>query len=203
MDYYPDRAYQLVTNLTSAIIEANRSSQVEDFRTTEEFSTTQLLEYKRRLVESETSLEQFRRAQANRAVTPTLVNALSIALVEELKRQAQDDVGTHSAESSTSESRLRGFGLGADALAGILADPAIETERATGRELEESYVRQSLIEAGNPGMSSQATAIQLARIVTRIQGLVRSALQTGRSLSGDELVAAEGYLTSRVRAPAE
>lgn len=199
-DYYPNRAYLLASNLTTGIIEASRSSRLEDFRSTEEFSTTQLLEYKRRLDEAEAKLEKFKKSQANESVTPTLVTAATLPLVEEMRRTARSDLDDQQATATRAAAVLDSLGVNAHSLDPLLADKEIADGLSDGKDLESSYVRQTLIEAGEPGLSSQATAIQLARNVNRIEGSLRRTLADRSDLSPGARQAAETYLSSQVRA---
>src|SRR5262249_31365071 len=51
-DYYPERARSLVQNLCAGVIEASRSTQLKLTQTTEDFSSSQLNEFRNKMVEA-------------------------------------------------------------------------------------------------------------------------------------------------------
>ena len=52
-DFYPERARNLVQNITQGVIEASRSAQLRLTQGTEDFSSSQLTEYRTRLAEAD------------------------------------------------------------------------------------------------------------------------------------------------------
>ncbi|MCA9729301.1 MAG: AAA family ATPase [Candidatus Eisenbacteria bacterium] len=194
VDYFPDRCYALVRNLSSAIIEANRSVQLEQLRTTAAFSNSQLLDYKRRLDEAEDRLETFKKSQANRDARPGLVDAGNLSRVQELRRQAADDEDRYQREAADARASLRSQGAAFGSLDDLLKTPELSGPLNEAAKLEKNYVRQSLLEVGQPGVNSQATAIQLARLISGMRDVLRNALSDDSGMSGDAAHAAENYL---------
>jgi succinoglycan biosynthesis transport protein ExoP len=199
LDYTPERCYLLVRNLTAAIIEANRSVQMEQFRSTAAFSNTQLLDYKRRLEEAEARLEQFRKSQANLAARPSLIDPTTLVRVQELRRQATSDGERFQREAAAARAAMAGSPVGSGSLDGLLHTPELAGPLAQAKKLEQDYVRQSILEIAQPGMSSQATSIQLARLTSGMRDVLRSAL-TEAGVTGGAQQAAEDYLIAQARA---
>lgn len=198
VDYIPERCYLLTRNLTSAIVEANRSVQLEQFRSTAAFSNSQLLDHKRRLDEAEARLEQFRRSQANQASRPTLIYPGNLVRAQELSRHAANDGDRFQREAAEARTALRGSSVSFGSLDGLLNTPELAGPFAQAKKLEQDYARQSLLEIDQPGMSSQATSIQLARLISGMRDVLRSALADA-GLADPALRAAEDYLIAKAR----
>ena len=196
LDYYPERAYRLVQNLNAAILEANRSSQLEDIASTENFSTEQLDDYKRKLDEAEKKLEDFRRSLATQDVTPTLVNESNLAQAEEGRRRAREDLGAYQGDVSAARGRLSAAGVSVGDVDAVISSSEISSRMSEGRAMEESYVRQQLLQTG--GNTGQSIAIQLSRLVEGIATDITGALRS-EGLSGPALDAVSDYVTARVR----
>lgn len=197
MDFYPDRAYRLVQNLNAAILEANRSSQLEDLQSTENFSNVQLNDYKRKLQDAEGKLESYRKNLATRDVTPTLVTTANMSQAEEGRRRAQEDLSSYQGEAARSRSRLTSAGVAVSDVERVLTSSEIDLMMREGRELEHTYVRERLLQ-GETG-TGQSTAIRLSRLVEEIAAKITGALGSA-GLTGPALEAVGNYVTARVRA---
>lgn len=197
VDYDPDRCYRLVRNLTTGIIEANRASELEGFRTTEQFSSTQMNDYKRRLEEAENRLEAFRRNQAHRSAVPSLVGPNNLGRVQELQRMASNDLSMFGAEAAAAQSLLGG--ISTSSLDAILQSREVRSFLSEGDKLEQAYVRQSILDAERGGAAGQATAIQLSRVVSQLRAAVRDALANAPGLDPALQDAATDYLVARAQ----
>lgn len=197
-DYYPERAEALVRNIANNIIEANKSAQREATQATEVFSTTQLLEYKQKLQDAEARLEAFNRGQAGRRITAVLVTEPILPQVEEMRNGARDDLAFQRSQAQASAQRLAQLGGSSTQVDAILRGAAVARAITDGKNLEETYVRQSILDAGSLNSSARATALQLARGVEGTRSDVRSGL-AATALGGPALDEAEEYAVASIR----
>lgn len=197
-DYYPERARDLVQNITAGVIEASRSTNMRAARSTESFSSSQLLEYKQKLDDAEAKYEAFNRSLAGQSARPSLVTQAAQPRVLELRSDARTDTDAQAAAVADAAQRLRRAGGSPDRALSALSNSEVSEQVANGRDLEQTYVRQTILDVGATVATSSGTALQLARTIEGLRGPIRAAL--GGSYSGDALSAAEEFLLARVRA---
>ncbi|MFN8546827.1 MAG: GNVR domain-containing protein [Candidatus Eisenbacteria bacterium] len=167
-DFYPERARNLVQSITQGVIEASRSAQLRLTQGTEDFSSSQLTEYRTRLADAEHRLEDFQQAQAAKRIRPTVLTEAILPRAEQLRSEARADLGRQQEELTTAAGQLRGLGIDPGRVDALLGRDVGATALAEGRSLELAFVRQSLIEITTPGVASQATALQLARTASDV-----------------------------------
>lgn len=195
-DYEAERARNLVQNITTGIVEANKSTSLRLSRSTESFSSTQSLEFRDRLAAAEERLEIFNREQAGKVANPSIVTGATQPRVETQKSDARVEVQSEEAAARAAAGALRAAGgsparvdaLIAGGLSGLLND---------ARALERTYVRQSILDIGSVEQTSSATALQIARAV---EDLAASGIESlPADWSGAARQAAQQYLTATVR----
>ncbi|MBK8230347.1 MAG: hypothetical protein IT349_03750 [Candidatus Eisenbacteria bacterium] len=198
-DYYPERARDLVQSITQGVIEASRATQLRLTQGTEDFSSSQLADYRTKLQEAERRLEDFQSSQAYKKVRPTMLTEAILPRAEQLRSDAREDLSRQQSDLASLGTQLRGLNVSVDRLEQLLDRGSAAAQLGQGRALEETYVRQTLIEVTAPSMASQATALQLARIVEGIRTDSRAAVT---NLVGGNAAAqglAEEYLATRAR----
>ncbi len=198
-DYYPERARNLVQSIAQGVIESSKSSQLRLTQGTEDFSSSQLLEYRDRLNDAEQKLQRFQESQAVKRVRPTMLTEAIVARAEQLRSEARDDYARQQSEVASAASQLRGLGVSADRVGGLLGQSAAVAALNEGRSLEETFVRQSLIEITTPGVASQATALQLARSAEGVVLQVRSGIAAATQSNPAAEPVAKEYLLARLR----
>ncbi len=179
LDFDPGRARTLVQNIASGIIEANKSEQTRQAQSTGDFSATQLEEYQRRLRIAEAALQEYQQRTAARSATPTLVTVSSAAAAENLRDRAALDLEELERSMGRQAASLRQAGQDPARLERVLEERAVATLLGEARALEESYVRQSLLDAASGRSTSQGGAINLARKLESVHQAARAALPAG------------------------
>ncbi len=93
-DAYPERARRLAQAVAEGFVTSSKAAQLEMLRATQEFSSDQLVVYKRRLEASEAKLEAFRRSALSATITGGQVNAANAsqarALLDAAELEADD-----------------------------------------------------------------------------------------------------------------
>lgn len=163
VDYYPDRARLIAQNLTTGVIEANRSAQLDRVRSLHDFSVEQLVVYKQRLSEAEQRLQEAQRGLAAVQVNTSLVNESNLGETRRLRGEAASDLDRLSrdrddlrssveARSSTAAVQLRN--LAATSWTGALNEI---------RELERSYAEATIPSGARPEQAGETIALVIAR----------------------------------------
>jgi len=203
-DYYPGRARTLVQNITSGIIEANRSEQLRLIKSTGDFSATQLQEYQAKLTQAEERLEAYRRSLLRGRVEPPLVTENTMMAVREAEQKAGADAGTMETIRAAAAGEARSAGLAASRLEAAFRGSEIQGLLASARDMENTYVRQHLLELASTSSAaspaSRATAILLARQVDRIRDVGVAALAASGELTDAQQAAAESWFSAAARA---
>lgn len=181
-DYYPARARSLVQNITDGIIEANRSEQLREVKSTGDFSATQLQEYQTKLQDAEARLEKFKRDRAQQMAQPTLVQEATVSVARDMQARAAADLSTQEEALATAAQTLRAAGLSASSYASLLTAAKAARALDEARSLETQYVQQTLLEAAaqsGPGQGalSEATAINLSRKLDEVRSELSQRLQ--------------------------
>ncbi len=198
MDYYPSRARALVQNITDGIIEANRSEELSQVKSTGDFSATQLQEYQAKLQDAENRLKGFRDTAARTQVEPSAVTDQNAQAARDLRQTAKSDAEAEATAVGSAEQVLQAQGVQPAGLASVLAAPGPATLEAEAKQLEADYARATLIEGSASGAGSQGLAIRLARQVDSI-GVAVNAELGKRDLSPAAGPAALEYLLAITR----
>lgn len=193
LDYDPGRARTLVQNIASGIIEANKSEQTRQAQSTGDFSATQLEEYQRRLRAAEVALAEYQQRAAARSASPTLVTAASVAQADALRERAALELEELERAVARQASALRQAGGDPGAVERTLDERNVGALLSEARGLEDSYVRQTLLDAATGRGGSQGAAINLSRKLEAVQQAARQAL-AGAGLPSTAAEAAGSYL---------
>ncbi len=163
VDYFPDRARLIAQNLTTGVIEANRSAQLDRVRSLHDFSVEQLVVYKQRLTEAEQRLQQAQQGLAAVQVNTSLVNDGNLGEVRRLRGDTASDIDrlTHDRDGLRSSLEARS----PTAAAVLRAQAATNWSTALGdiRDFERSYAEATLPAAGRPAQGSETLALVIAR----------------------------------------
>jgi capsular exopolysaccharide synthesis family protein len=166
-DVYPDRARLTVQNITLAVIEANRSTQLDRVRSLHDFSREQLIIYKERLTEAEKKFEDFKRGVAVRTIN-SASDAASIGEVRRLRGTAQADLDRLQHERATLQATIEGRSPNTAATLRSLTTGQWSRLTAEIRDLETRYANQSF---GPDGAGVQAGENAALMIAQRLQAL--------------------------------
>ncbi len=198
-DYYPARARALVQNITTGIIEANRSEELRQVKSTGDFSATQLQEYQVKLKDAEARLEAYQKRTAQAKAEPTAVSPANLSMVRDLRSRAAGDLSEQRAAAQTAGQVLRAAQVQPERLGGLLdtGDPARMRNEARG--LEREYARTTVLEGGVSGPGAQGLAIRLSRQVDAIGSALRDRLDQDGSVPSEARPQAVAYLLALVR----
>jgi len=195
-DYEPARARLLVQNITSGIIEASRAEQIRDAQSTGRFSDTQIQEYRGKLKAAEDALESYRRQLLRQFGEPTLVNASNAGQAEVLRQNAALDLDSQEAELVTAGAALRQAGVPLDRLESAVRGRDAASRVREARELEEGYVRQTVLDAGS-GKAPAQSAVTISRRVE--EAVSRAREELGAAIPAAAAAPVDAYLHALIR----
>lgn len=196
-DFSADGARNLVQTVTQSIIDANVSAQVEHVKSAGDFSAAQLQEYQKKLREAEDAVEAYRRRIVQRRSEPTLIEERTLSVAQDLRENAASELEQLERELSATQAALQSAGGGTAAVEAALADRGLSSSIAELRSLEQTFVRQTLLDAASGRASSQGSAISVARKVDQLSRAARSKLGSG--VPAGASAAAGAYLDARLR----
>lgn len=196
-DNVPDRARAIVQALTTGVIEANRSAQIDRVRSLHDFSQEQLVIYKQRLAESEKRLEEYESGSSPMVVTAGLVHQANVGEAQRLRGEASADVDRLSRLRSDALSRLESTS----------AEAATRVRQVLGgdwtpqireiRRLEREYAEATL--ASPSGTGSETAALVIARTIEEAERDAGSYARDRLQLAGDQEQAAVALLVADAR----
>jgi len=162
-DYYPDRAREIAQNLTTGVIEANKSSQLERVRSLHDFSLEQLVVYKQRLGEAEQRLQEFQRGMAAVVVNAGLINESNVAEARRLRSEASTTLDRMREDRDARRTALEGKSTATAATLRerIVSDwsPLLEEIR----DLERAYAEATLTPGPRVGQGKETAALVIGR----------------------------------------
>lgn len=168
-DAFPDRARLTVQNITSAVVEANRSAQLDRVRSLHDFSREQLIIYKERLTEAENKLEAFRRGLAVRTINSAL-DAGSIGEVRRLREAAQADLERLRRERNTLHSSIEARSPNTAATLRSLTAGQWSRMISEIQDLETRYANQSSSSDGRGTGVGDGVALLIAQRLQALDG---------------------------------
>ncbi|NWF91206.1 MAG: AAA family ATPase [Ignavibacteriaceae bacterium] len=193
-DYYPDRAREIAQNLTTGVIEANRSSQLERVRSLHDFSLEQLVVYKQRLSEAEQRLQEFQRGVASVVVNAGLINESNVAEARRLRSEASAALDRLGADRDARRTALEAKSTAVAAmLRGRLGAPWSSLFEEI-RDLERAYAEATLTPGPRVGQGKETAALVIARKIDEVRDaagayLMESGLATSAGLRDEAVLA--------------
>ncbi|MBD3161502.1 MAG: hypothetical protein GF346_04760 [Candidatus Eisenbacteria bacterium] len=200
-DYYPDRARLLAQKLTDAVIEANRSEQIERLRSLHDFSLEQLAVYKQRLTEAEQRLEEFQRGVVVQEAASADLDPDLAAEIPRLRAKATEELDRWREERDRLERALLSTSPNTHAaLQGIEGREWRATVEEI-RDLERRYAQESVrTDDENGGVGSESYALQIARQFQVLSTLSETLVaEENRQIPPEDREAAAELLVAEVR----